>query len=786
MVGTLQAQPQNPTGTISGRLSADPDSIVTGASVLLEGTTFRTRAGRDGSFALDSVPVGSYTLVVSGVNISPKRQQVAVQADRLTHLEIAVVPRVLKTVVVVGSAAKQPVAYLPDTRGTEVFAGKKTEVVSFDDIHVNTAQDITREYLARVPGANISETENSGFPSNGIGFRGLNPVQSVEMNVRQNGINIAADIYGYPETYYTPPPEAVDRIELVRGSSSLQFGPQFGGVVDYVMREGRPNTPLSFTTRQTGGSFGVFNSYNALAGGTEHWTYFGFLQYRGQQGWRENSDLRQVAGYGNVTYRPNDAWRFGLEYTLLRNRIHMPGGLTDEEFDENAQQSFRARNWLASPWNIISGNADWQISPSTRLSSTLSVMFSQRYLVWRNEDGGAAAPDTVDPGTAAFTPREVEWEYFNNVTNETRLLHTYSLFGATQSLATGFRVFGGNLHRQEGGMGTTGSDFDMTLVDPYETDVKFGNSNVSLYAENVFRFGDRFSLTPGARLEFLHSTANGYTDTTFSPQTKNRTFALFGMGAEYQMTNATRVYANITQAYRPVEYSFLTPFASVSRVDPNMVDPRGYNADIGWRGSLGRVLNFDVGAFLLAYHDRIGLVTLVDSSGASYTERRNVANSLHKGLEAYLDLPLSTLLRFDPRWGQLGVYDSFAYTDARYTSGPFDKNFVEYAPEVVNRVGITYAIGAFNTRFQASVVSKQYGDANNTVASSDPNVGLVPAYQVFDWSAGYKFGTRYVVSGGINNLADEHYFTRRTDEYPGPGIIPAIGRSIYLTLGASF
>src|SRR6185437_14725053 len=67
---------------------------------------------------------------------------------------------------------------LPDVRGTEIFAGKKTETIQVDSLHMNTAQDVSRQLFSRVPGANITETANSGFPSNGIGFRGLNPVQS--------------------------------------------------------------------------------------------------------------------------------------------------------------------------------------------------------------------------------------------------------------------------------------------------------------------------------------------------------------------------------------------------------------------------------------------------------------------------------------------------------------------------------------------------------------------------------------------------------------------------------
>lgn len=69
-----------------------------------------------------------------------------------------------------------------------------------------------------------------------IALRGLNPNRSWELNTRQNGYDISSDIFGYPEAYYNPAMEAVDKIELIRGGSALQFGPQFGGLVNYVLK----------------------------------------------------------------------------------------------------------------------------------------------------------------------------------------------------------------------------------------------------------------------------------------------------------------------------------------------------------------------------------------------------------------------------------------------------------------------------------------------------------------------------------------------------------------------
>ena len=93
----------------------------------------------------------------------------------------------------------------------------------------------------------------------------------------------------------------------------------------------------------------------------------------------------------------------------------------------------------------------------------------------------------------------------------------------------------------------------------------------------------------------------------------------------------------------------------------------------------------------------------------------------------------------------------------------------------------------FSATFNFSYTSKCYTDAANTpYDADDATVGIIPSYIVMDISASYKFLKRFKVKAGINNLANANYFTLRTNEYPGPGIIPSVGRSFYVGIGARF
>lgn len=678
--------------------------------------------------------------------------------------------------------------HMPDEKDGIIYAGKKNEVILVDSLDANKAINNTRQILGRIPGLNIVETETGGFTANGIATRGLNPVQSIEMNTRQNGYNISGDIFGYNESYYLPPMEAVNRIEMIRGAASLQFGAQFGGMVNYVINEAPKDKRFEFYTSETAGSYGLVNTFNSVGGTINKISYYGFVQYRYLDGWRPNSRSQQFSGFGRIQYEPSEKLKVGVEYTILRNRIKMPGGLTDSMFNANPRSSFRSRNWLKTPWNIIAAYAHYTISPKTSLNIKSSLMFSNRSLVWRNEDGGAGALDTIDPATGKYSNREVGIENMNNSTTEIRLLHDYHLLKMDNTIAGGIRYSYAWFKKMSGGEGTSGSDFDLSITGEFGKNIDFTTTNIAPFVEDIFRINDKFSITPGFRFEYIKSTSDGYKKKNdvklFTNENRNRYKPLFGVGFEYKTTSYTNLYANISQAYRPISYSELTPIGVTSKIDENLKDAGGFNSDFGYRGTVKNYLNFDVGLFYMAYNNRIGTVLKNAGTSDQYTLRTNVANSVHKGLESYVEFNLLKYVNHNSKNG-LSIFNSLALIDAKYTSGAFKGNRVEASTKYINRVGLTYSDTKFSGTLQMSNVGDAYGDATNAKLSSDPVAGYIPAYTVFDASVTYRV-KRYSLKAGMNNIADKKYFTLRADEYPGPGIIPSIGRSFYAGVSAKF
>lgn len=677
---------------------------------------------------------------------------------------------------------------MPDVKDGIIYAGKKNEVILVDSLDANKSINNTRQILGRIPGLNIVETETGGFTANGIATRGLNPRQSVEMNTRQNGYNISGDVYGYNESYYLPPMEAVSRIEMVRGAASLQYGAQFGGMINYVLNEAPEDKKLEWKSSETGGSFGLFNTFNSVGGTINKISYYGFAQFRTMDGWRPNSKQWQLSGFGKIQFTPSEKLNAGVEYTLLRNRIKMPGGLTDSMFNADPRTSFRSRNWLKTPWNIITGYLNYHIAPQTFLSIKSSLMFNNRSLVWRNEDGGPAALDEKDPLTGQYVNREVESEDMNNTTTEVRLTHRYTIGTMENTLGGGIRFTYARFKKQSGGEGTTGTDFDLSITGEYEKDIDFTTTNLAPFVENIFQINEQLSITPGFRFEYLKNTSDGYKETdegrVIANDNRKRYMPLFGLGLEYKTTSYTNAYANISQAYRPISYSELTPIGVSSKIDQNLKDAKGFNADLGFRGTVKNYLNFDIGLFYMAYNNRIGTVLMNAGSSNEYTLRTNVANSVHKGLESYVEFNLLKYLNGHSKKG-LNIFNSLALINAEYTSGEFKGNRVETAAKYINRIGVTYHDNRLSGTFEMSNNGDAYGDATNAKISSDPVAGYIPAYTVLDASFTYRLSS-FSLNAGMNNIADIKYFTLRADEYPGPGIIPSIGRNFYVGVSAKF
>ncbi len=122
------------------------------------------------------------------------------------------------------------------------------------------------------------------------------------MNMRQNGYMTNSDGFGYPENHYTIPLQGVQQVQYVRGAAALQFGPQFGGMMNYVMKQGDTTKALAVESEQTVGSNALFSSFNSVGGTAGKLQYYGDYNNRSGDGWRNNAHFNYHAYYADLNY----------------------------------------------------------------------------------------------------------------------------------------------------------------------------------------------------------------------------------------------------------------------------------------------------------------------------------------------------------------------------------------------------------------------------------------------------------------------------------------------------
>jgi len=287
------------------------------------------------------------------------------QLDSNQHVEY------LQEINLVGKGNNRDHNFLPEIVGTQIQAGKKNSLIVVDKVNAVVANNSMRQILAKVPGIHIWESDGSGIQI-GIAHRGLSPNRSWEFNIRQNGMDIAADPYGYPEAYYNPQMQSVQRIQIIKGAGALQYGPQFGGLINYVMKDGSDiHKPLAIESEQTLGSFGLNNQYIALGGQKGPLHYYAFYDARRGDGFRKNSLYNTQTAMASINWSPTTQWKMGVEVMQFDMLSQQPGGLLDSLLYVDPRESLRARNWFSTTWKTGQWKTTYTFNKNTQIQGSV-------------------------------------------------------------------------------------------------------------------------------------------------------------------------------------------------------------------------------------------------------------------------------------------------------------------------------------------------------------------------------------------------------------------------------
>jgi Fe(3+) dicitrate transport protein len=783
--------------TISGIIiDSANNQLITGASVMLNsGIAFQETDG-NGFFEFKNLPKGDYNLTVFVEGFTTVYQTISItnNENKTMEIRLASLNIDLKTVDIKANRGENVgVGRLRNVEGVAIYAAKKSEVILLDNITANLATNNARQVYKGIAGLNIWESDGAGLQLS-IGARGLDPNRTSNFNTRQNGYDISADALGYPESYYTPPTQALERIEIVRGAASLQYGPQFGGLLNFVFKKGNEEKPVEFMSENTVGSFGLLSTFNSLGGSKNGWNYYGFFQHKLGNGWRENSEFNQNTAYASVS-KTFGKFTINGQFTRMNYLAQQSGGLADFEFNQDPRQSKRERNWFKVDWNLAALNFDYKINETTKLNSRFFYLDAAREAL--GELGAINRPDPL-------RERDLIKGSYNNFGNETRLIHRYKIGEELTTFLIGARYYQG-LTTNKQGDASDGSDADFTFLNPDElerSNYEFPSRNVSVFAENLFNINEKWTVTPGVRFEYIRTASDGfYKERVFSggqvifeqkfedSQVNPRSLILAGLGVGYKTKENVEMYANFSQNYRSINFSDLAVVNPNLIVDSLLTDEKGFNIDLGIRGEFwNNAVRFDANVFHLSYQDRIGTGEIIIPDPAvierAVAYRTNIGDAKIFGLESYIEADFWRFFQPENTDFSLVAFANFSLLRGKYTSGAsdFKGNDVELIPPFSIKTGVNFKYKTFKIAYQFAYTAQQFTDATNAIFVADATRGLIPAYQVQDLSASYSY-KRFKLQTGINNLTNNYYFTRRAAAYPGPGIIPSDGRNFYVTVG---
>lgn len=654
--------------------------------------------------------------------------------------------------------------------------------------NANIAIKTGRQLFSKIPGVFVYDMDGSGNQLN-ISTRGLDPHRSWEFNIRQNGVIINSDMYGYPASHYCTPMESVEKIELIRGTGSLQYGAQFGGMINYITKKPDTSKGVSFESINTVGSYNLVSSYNAISGTAKKLSYYAYYYKRHSDGYRSNSQSDAFAQFTQLAYQFSPNVYLKAELGRSKYLYHIPGPLNDSMFYANPKMSTRSRNYFSPDIYVPSLTLNWKLSDQTKMVLTTSGVFGTRSSV--QLEAFANVPDVIDPATGQYKNRQVDIDRFNSKTAEVRILHQYHIGKIENKLATGIVYMNNDLNRRQLGKGTTGTDYDLSLVEPgFGRDIHFKTNNVAFFAENALQVTKQWTVSPGIRFESGHSKMSGtikYYTVNPLPTTINHNFALLGISSQLMLNKENTLYGGISQAFRPVIFKDIVPASTYEQIDKNLNDAFGYNAEVGVRGKILKHLQYDISLFRMQYNNRLGTLVLQDDNGQPYTYKTNIGNGRTNGLEAFIQykFPITPALF-------AGLFTSTSFMDAKYTNGQVATgtsnksiagNKVEAVPEWISRNGFDVLYKGFSCTVLYSYTSSTFSDALNTVTAPENGArGFTPAYSVWDFNASLSTGSHVTIRTGVNNIFNKQYFTKRPTFYPGPGIWPSDGRNVYLSV----
>jgi Fe(3+) dicitrate transport protein len=626
----------------------------------------------------------------------------------------------------------------------------------------------------------------------------------------------------------------VSEIQVIRGGSSLLYGPEPAPAINFVTKHPSPGTPWHAYLEGVGGSDNTFSTFGSVeeASGPLEFRMNGFYRTSDTQREFNSYDLWQADGY--LGWRPTTNQLLALDVHAYR-------------FDGEDAGRLNFAQWTADPDRAVTPyNHNWvdRYNVMLRYDVEFGPWLVQAKGWYTHQDidsrtannlGGVTLANLF--GSSFPTSTTFGYEEFNNggVDLRARLKWGEGTIFRGSALTFGGMVYHGDapFQRYTLNNANTGPGF---LYAPRGTtsslvalDQDRSADYQAFFIENVFRLG-KFHIVPSFRLDHESVDVDATVAPYFTPgaagvrgvsdRSADKLIPLWGIGLGNDFAGNNETYFSASSGWRPVRFFDIagTRTAILPGATP---DPfRSLDIELGVHGTPFKGFWYDVGLFWMQFDNRI------ESQGIPGnnldTIAVNTGNTRHRGFEgevAYDFLapfqheiaPPTTTTTKDAKSSkdatiepsrpplQFIVFGNLQLLDAEFTDSvqlvpgttrTFVGNDPAYAPDVVFKGGITFKRDkCFNITFSAVHVSEQFWQDSNlagpVLPTSAPIPAEIPSYTIYNLSGEFYLTKNVRLFGGISNLSDEKYYSR-VFPFGGGSIDPAPGRSGHLGLSVEF
>jgi Fe(3+) dicitrate transport protein len=591
------------------------------------------------------------------------------------------------------------------------------------------------EALRKVSGIQARPEEGFGLRPN-IGIRGLNPTRSTRVLLLEDGVPLSYAPYGDNASYYHPPVDRFDGVEIVKGSGQILYGPMtVGGVVNYVT----PSIPAKSSgfVSLTGGNLSYLNAH-VRYGGTFRGTGLLIDAVR-KQGDGSRTDIR--SGLNDVNFKtlstltPTQTLSFKANFYTEDSNVTYSGLRLAEYLADPRQNPFRNDFFYGQRFGLSTQHTA-QLQPGLILTTTAYGAYFNRDW-WRQSSNSAQRPnDSADPVCGGMA------NLLTTCGNEGRL-RTYTTWGLEPRFkwfARGWETdFGLRAHFETQDRQQMNGNFPTSRTGLVVEDNLRKNQALSAYLQPRFNLTSRLSVTPGIRVEHVRYQRTNRLFNNGQGARGETTLTQFvpGVGAAFAATSSLTLFSGVHRGFAPPRNEdIVSNSGGFIDLDPEL----SWNYEAGARWRAERNTNFSFTFFRMDYSNQIVPASLAGGVGAVLT---NGGETVHQGIEVsgrhdfrnIFDSRHSFYLSGAYTWLPVARFDGLRFSGVSgFATTSITGNRLPYAPGTLlnGTLGWMHASG-LHAFAEAVHTGRQFGDDLNTVnVTADGQRGALPGYVIFN------------------------------------------------------